>query len=116
MIRFETLPAGVWPIKEYPSLGATLVECEHDQQFQRPTRGWIGVTPGGGSERVLPGGLNLTAAEARTLLHDGETLDYEGVLLCRICRADEIVTASFARNVKMLAVVPAAAAAQPALF
>lgn len=29
LIRFEALPEGVWPIRDYPSLGGTLVECDH---------------------------------------------------------------------------------------
>lgn len=29
LVEFEHLPPGVFPIKDYPSLGATLVECEH---------------------------------------------------------------------------------------
>lgn len=28
-IEFEQLPAGVHPLRDYPSLGATLVECDH---------------------------------------------------------------------------------------
>lgn len=29
LVQFEHLPPGVFPIKDYPSLGATLVECDH---------------------------------------------------------------------------------------
>lgn len=31
LVEFEHLPPGVWPIKDYPSLGATLVECSHEE-------------------------------------------------------------------------------------
>jgi hypothetical protein len=29
LVRFDQLPAGVQPIKDYPSLDATLVQCTH---------------------------------------------------------------------------------------
>lgn len=32
--QFESLPAGVWPIRDYPSLGATLCECEHAEEHR----------------------------------------------------------------------------------
>lgn len=118
MIRFDALPTGVWPIKDYPSLGATLVECEHAAEHQRPTGGWAAyrshrfddpdgdLSEYGRSELRQVAGPELSEREARELLGLDETLDYGGRLICRICKADETDTESFAKPVKMLAIVP----------
>lgn len=38
LVRFDQLPAGVQPIKDYPSLDATLVECDHAAPLVMTTR------------------------------------------------------------------------------
>lgn len=82
-LKFETLPDGVWPIRDYRSLGCSLVECDHADR--RPMLVWSSIE--------IPEGRIESAIE-----------DPAGKQICRVCK-----TTDFSRPVKMLAVIPNAA-------
>lgn len=110
----EALPAGVVFVKHYSGNGYDLVECTHATEHQRPTGGWVAFPPTGevlagqGKPVALTGEpfyfhRILSEREARDMMPSGWTLDYGGLLLCRVCKGDEMTTDSFRRPVQFLA-------------
>lgn len=94
-VPFESLPPGVWPLRDYPSLRAMLVECDHAE-----TKPLMRVFV----SDLLPystGPVMVTAETAAALASQGVPEVELGPQACRVCGAIDL-----ARPVKMLALYP----------